>query len=531
MISAGQAFWILCVSIILGIAINSIADIHWTFTCLLLFLAVIFLILSWKYNWKSIFIIIAIVLLGIGFGMWRIDIQQLPTSNALDMQIGNVVTVEGVIIGPPDYRSNYVNLTLRCGEGCENARILVRTDAYREYNYGDQIRVNGPLQKPTNFVGDTDREFDYVSYLALSDIGYIMRFADVQVVKSGAENNKGGGDTETKQGNEALETIKSKTYSFLYFLRDKLIASISRSIPEPESSLVIGELLGEKSALSAETSHDLRATGLIHIVVLSGYNVTIIAVFLVRILRGLPRRLSLLIAMLAIIAFVIMVGAGATIVRAGAMASIMILASIIGRDYSVMRTLLLVGFGMIMFEPRILLNDVSFQLSFVATLGLLLFSPWFAAKLSFLPERFEVRNNAAAVLATQFAVMPILIHTTGLVSLIAPLANIFVLIMVSISMLLGFLTGVIGWLSASIAQLIAFPAYLSLLYQTSLIEFFANIPYSSVVVPLWSEWIVLLIWFALFIIIVRSPLFSFSGKSIDHPFSGAIPKGLLSNKK
>ena len=493
-------FWTFCISSVVGILLVLSSDIFAALINLLLFLSFLFTIIFWKVWHKQLFIFFAIILLGASFGIWRADSDITLTNDLLNQSLEQTVSLNGIIDNAPDYRENNVKLEIALDD--YDTKLLASTEAYGEYNYGDHVVVNGKLELPQNFTGETGREFDYISYLALSDIGYLMRFAQVDV------NSAGHGNV---------------IYSTLFSLRERLVASIARIISEPESSLLAGELLGEKSALSAETNRDLRATGLIHIVVLSGYNVTIIAAFLVRTLRRLPRRVSLSIAMLSIVAFVIMVGAGATIVRAGTMAIAMIFASMIGRDYSVMRTLLLVGYGMIVFEPKIILHDISFQLSFAATLGLLLFSPWFAARLDFLTEKLEIRNNAAAVLATQFAVLPLLVRSVGEISIIAPLANIAVLFMVPVSMLTGFLAGLAGWFSQILAQILAIPAYLTLLYQTKLIEFFANIPHASVVIPQGLEFGILAIWFICLIIIIRSQEFSWSGSDLDgHPMSGAI---------
>jgi len=142
-------------------------------------------------------------------------------------------------------------------------------------------------------------------------------------------------------------------------------------------------------------------------------------------------------------------------------------------------------------NPLILLHDPSFQLSFLATLGLLLLSEKISARLTFVPEKFLLREVASATLATQIFVLPLLLYQTGNLSLVALPANLFILAAIPGAMLFGFLTGMAGFVSAGIASLFGFITYLFLAYILSAVNFFSHLPFAAVTVPEFPVWVLL----------------------------------------
>lgn len=157
-------------------------------------------------------------------------------------------------------------------------------------------------------------------------------------------------------------------------------------------------MLGVKESLGEGLEEDFVDTGLVHIVVLSGYNVTIIAEAIIRTLSFVSVMAGIYIGGIAIAVFAIMTGAGATIIRASIMAILALIARATGRRYEITRALFIAGFLMILENPYILLYDISFQLSFLATVGLIYLSPVFENIFKFFPkeiwsERNSQRNN------------------------------------------------------------------------------------------------------------------------------------------
>jgi len=402
------------------------------------------------------------------------EIHHLPA--ALQKRIGTSVTLSGVIIDEPDERESNTKLLIRVSEydGEELAeKVLVVAPVYPRFSYGDVVSVTGELSKPTGFVGDDGDYFDYARYLQKDDIYYQIIFPTVTLIESGKGN-----------------PVKR----ILFSVKRALLESISQVIPEPQSSLLGGLVVGAKRSLGEQLLEDFRATGIIHIVVLSGYNVTIVAEFIMRVLAFLPALISLSVGALSIIFFAILTGASATIVRASIMALLVLLARATGRTYAIMRALFVAGFLMVLQNPKILLSDASFQLSFLATLGLILLAPRIEKYFGWVPSRFQLREFATATIATQIFVLPLLLYLVGQLSIVALPVNLLVLVFVPITMLLGFITGVTGLLFPLLALPFAYVTYGLLSYQLTVVELFAKLPFASVEIKSFPLWAMLLIY-------------------------------------
>jgi competence protein ComEC len=248
-------------------------------------------------------------------------------------------------------------------------------------------------------------------------------------------------------------------------------------------------LLGVKTGLGEEYEAAFRETGIIHIVVLSGYNIALVIAFVLYALAFcMPLRGRLVCGLIAIVCFALLVGLSATVVRASIMAALLLCAQLIGRTYDVVRALLLAGVLMLVHNPFLLVYDVGFQLSFMATLGLIVLAPWIEERLARVPTIFNVREYVTATIAAQVFVTPLLLYHIGQFSVVALLVNVLVLPMVPVAMLLTFCTGMIGFVSTSLAEIVAYPTYLTLSYIIYIADWFASVPFASFIVPTFSFW-------------------------------------------
>ncbi len=385
-----------------------------------------------------------------------------PESQIFDQAVEHSETIHlnGRIVSDPDRGLSGTRFVFQTKE--TQTRISVRTDTYTEYAYGDYLELSGRLKKPESFETDRGRTFDYEAFLANDGIFYTMSFPEVHVHRTSEINN---------------------TVSLLFRLKRRLIESIDRFVPRPESGLLAGILFGEKSALDDDTTEQFRRVGLMHIVVLSGYNVAIVIYALMFLFRFLPLSLRSLFAVLGIVAFTIITGAGPTVVRAAIMALVIVLAKLIGKKYDVKRSLLLALVIMLIWNPRLLYFDLSFQLSFLATYGLLVFAPIFEKKLSWLPRILLIRESAVASISAQIMVLPLLLYRIGEFSLISVIVNILVLFVVPWTMLFGFITSVFGTFSNLLASLFAFPTTILLQYQLCLVELFSDLSFALIIFP------------------------------------------------
>ena len=356
----------------------------------------------------------------------------------------------------------------------EKTKILVTVGFDEEFHYGDELSVRGTLEKPENFVTDQGKDFDYINYLKKDGILYLINYAEVEILSEDNGSN-----------------IKQS----LFTVKDQFLEQISFVIRSPESLLLGGLILGEKSAFSQELRQDFINTGTIHIVALSGYNVTIVAEWIMKMFYFLPLMWSFVAGILGILLFVIMAGGQSTAVRAGTMAVLALFARATGRNYDVARILILVGVFMIIWNPLVLVHDVSFQLSFIATVAVIFYAPRIEKYFNWMPKKLGLRDMLAVTTACYIFVLPFVLYKMGNLSLVALPANVLVLPFIPPIMLLGFLTGFLGIIWYGLSVPFGYGAYLLLDYQLYVINLLANVPFATFSLPSFPLWIVVIIYF------------------------------------
>lgn len=385
-----------------------------------------------------------------------------------------LVLVDKLFVATTSALEKSVSENSECASGLT---IRMKTKLYPRYIYNDVIFFQGKISKPFNFRSDTGRAFDYIGYLAKDDVFYEIKSAVVEHLEYSDVENNGVKNQD-----------KIQITSWLFYIKRKFVSNLEQTLGEPHSALAAGLVVGEKSALGKDLLEDFRIVGLIHIVVLSGFNITIVGDAMRRILIFFPRVWGISIGGLGIALFGIMVGGGATVVRSCFMAGIALSADLIRRDYNVIRALIFAGLIMLIQSPMILLHDPSFQLSFLATLGLVLLASPIEKRLFFIPEKFGIRGIVASTIATQIFVSPYILYMMGQISIIGMVVNILVLPIIPATMLVVFLTGAFGFISLYISQFFAFIAYLFLTYELRIVEWFADVPFASVTLPMFSGW-------------------------------------------
>jgi competence protein ComEC len=177
-----------------------------------------------------------------------------------------------------------------------------------------------------------------------------------------------------------------------------------------------------------------------------------------------------------------MAGAGAASVRAGTMACLGLFARATARTFDALRALLVAGFVMVLWNPHVLAFDPGFQLSLIATLGLILGAPFVAARLAFIKNGF-LREIAASTISAQIAVLPLLLYQTGLFSTVALPVNLLVLPIVPLAMALSFFAGAFALLIPPLSVIGGLPAYGVLTYIIEATEFAAALPVASFSLP------------------------------------------------
>ena len=368
--------------------------------------------------------------------------------------------------------------------------IRMKTKLYPRFVYNDAISFTGKISSPFNFKSDTGRSFDYIGYLAKDDVHFEIKSARVEkvaAIEDSIDVDEGAYHCPT-QCNLWIGGILEKISSLLFAIKHGFVTNLERTLGEPHAALASGLVVGEKSALGKDLLNDFRTVGLIHIVVLSGFNITVVGDAMRRMLAFLPRIWGIGIGGIGIGLFGVMVGGGATVVRSCFMAGVALSADLIRRDYNVTRALIFAALIMLIQNPLILLHDPSFQLSFLATLGLILLASPIEMKLTFVPEKLGMRGIVASTLATQIFVSPYILYMMGTMSIIGMIVNILVLPIIPATMLVVFLTGATGFISLPASQFFGWIAHLFLSYELHMVEWFARVPFASITIPQFSGW-------------------------------------------
>ena len=419
-----------------------------------------------KITKKEIFIIIILIV----FAFVRFFFF-LPKPPDYGEAVGKRVRLQGEVVNTPDIRLYNKRLTIRPVNQDSNILAVVPKDI--QVSYGDTVRVVGNLETPENFITDSGKEFNYERYLANQDIYFIINNADIEII------SQGGG---------------SLVKLWLFKFRNSFMENIGHVVVSPESDLANGLILGARGGFDTDMRNEFISTGTIHIIALSGYNVTIVAEGIMKIF-GLffAQVISIILGIFVIILFVILAGASSTAIRAGIMAIIVLFARLTGLTYDAGRALVVAALLMIVYDPRVI-SDISFQLSFIATFGVLFVTPKIISWVRFLPARFNFRELVATTIAATITVLPILLYSTGILSLVSLPANILILPIIPLTMFFSFLVGMFGFISPVISLPFGAIADLLLSYIFSVIHLFASIPFASVTIKSFPLFITLILY-------------------------------------
>lgn len=308
-----------------------------------------------------------------------------------------------------DYKSRRLTI-------CANGRVLITTNLYPVYDYGDFIKISGELQAPPEIEG-----FDYESYLARYDIRSVMYYPKIVRTK---------GDLSTPQ----------KIYKYLIQFKQNLKSLIDSNLPEPEAGLADALLLGYRRTVDREDLDIFARVGLSHMIAISGSHITILSAMIINFLLaiGFNRRYALRLVFGFLFLYPLVTGLAASAVRSSIMGGLAFLAIYYGRTSSLIRALVFSGSMMLAINPHLLRDDIGFQLSFLALLGIIYLYPlgenWsgrFLAKRK-ISGRWKVLvknilDTVNLTLVSQIIILPVALVNFKQLSIIAPLANVLVL--------------------------------------------------------------------------------------------------------
>lgn len=329
-------------------------------------------------------------------------------------------------------------------------RVRAKFPAYPEFSYGDTLTFTGRIEVPFSD--------SYRAYLAKERVRGVVAFPKIVSHESGRVSFRGA----------------------LYTLRERIVDSFRRTLPAKEAALMAGITVGAREDFSESFRDAMAQSGTTHLVALSGYNISIVVMVAMALFLAIfPRRVAFFVTLAVVISFVLMTGAEASVVRAAVMGGVMLLARHMGRRFDVRNAILFAALVMVLINPKVLMFDLGFQLSFLALLGIVYVKPALDRFLGWEGTKgiLSWRENLTTTASAQLAVAPLLISTFGNVSLSSLAANILVLEIVPFTMGIGFVLAAASFASFMLAQFMAFFALALLKFQTLVIEFFAVVSF------------------------------------------------------
>lgn len=285
--------------------------------------------------------------------------------------------------------------------------------------------------------------------------------------------------------------------------RDSFAAGVRKSIREPEASLGTGFLLGQKTALPEKLDNDLVLLGLTHIVVASGYNLTILIRFARRFFERISRFTALAGSYALVYGFLQITGFSPSMARASLIAGISLLGWYYGRK---LHPLVLLSFSAaltVIINPSYAWGDIGWLLSFTSFIGVIMFAPLLHAYFWGDKKSGNVRQVFIETMSAQLLTLPIIAYIFGQYSPLSIVANVLILPLIPVAMALTAIAGVGGLIfPITAARVIGLPAEFVLRYMTTVINYLAQLPLASAEIAFTATTVIVS-----YIIIITSMIF------------------------
>jgi competence protein ComEC len=509
--------WLLYVSCawVAGVFLGSKVNLPWL---ALLSGLIPFALIPFFTRSRKTLIITGLCLLAILGGGLRLPSSQPPIDEH-SLRFYNdtgIIEIQGMVTEESDIRDRYCLLTFSASEIIVNGEskevsgtALIRVPRYPAYHYGDVLKIVGELETPSQ-----SEDFDYKSYLERQGIYSVVYYPEVEVLNHG-------------QGLTPLQWI--------YTFRERLSVSLARVLPEPQGSLAQAILLGLRGNIPDSLNQAFSRTGTAHLLAISGLHISIIIAILLSLgilLFGRRRSLYIWLTLALIWLYALLAGMYPPIIRATIMGSLFLIAEYLGRQRSAIIALAFAAAVMVGIQPG-LLWSVSFQLSFLAMAGLVLFYPYFqtwgrkgVARLfknseKIVPPASIITDVFAASLAAIITIWPLIAYYFGIVSLVALPATFLSLPALPFIMVTSALVAFVGLFALLAAQILGWLAWLFLSYLVFVVQGFDALPYSSTEVPTISAWHILGYYVILAGVVA---LFNYRNKLAD--FSSKLTSGI-----
>jgi competence protein ComEC len=411
-------------------------------------------IILWR---RAVYLLPVIIIAGLLCGLWRGSMLQSQLA-VYQQVIGEQAQVSGTVSDDPD-SGQHGELLLRLNNIVMNGhpvngKIWVSLNKEPDVKRGDRTIVSGQLSK---------------GFGSFAAVMYQAKMLAVQ---------------RPQPGDVARQA------------RDWFANKIRLGINEPQASLGLGYLLGQRRALPSELSQALVVTGLTHVVVASGYNLTILVRLARRLFVKVSKYLAAFSASVMIVGFMAVTGVSPSMSRAGLVSGLSLAAWYYGRKFHPLVLLPFAAALTVLIDPTYAWNDLGWQLSFAAFAGVMILAPLLQRYFFGDKEPSIVRQILGETISASILTLPILILAFGQFSNVALFTNLLILPLVPLAMLLTFISGLGAMVAPAIAPVIGAPAQWLLTYMTTVVNYFAALPWAQTIIEI-QPWMVALAYAAI----------------------------------
>ena len=482
--SKSKTFLFTLISFIIGITIRSFFEINTFLIYIILLVSIISLIVFWKRGKISLPLLF---ILFCCLGIIRYNLA-LPKNNPGHIHHYNEkesIQFKGVI-KEVDQRLDHSKLTIQTEEieinnGWQPVEglVLIKSGLYPVYNYGDRLEIGCSLKEPGEIEG-----FAYDRYLAKSHIYSTCYRPWIEVLSHDAGN-----------------LITAKVLGF----KEQMHATIKNGLPEPHASVVSAIILGERRGIPQELTDKFSISGISHIVAISGMHITIIAAILMALAinLGFRRGQDFWLVVVSLGFYIFLIGLPPSAMRAGLMALMFLLAMKIGRLNKSVNGLVFAAAIMLVVNPKLLRDDIGFQLSFLAVLSLLYVLPFIESKIEKLPSILKIKEMFIVTISAQALTLPLIVYYFGRMSIIAPAANILILPILPFIMILSFIAIIGGFFSRVLAQFLFMPVWLLVSYLLRVVEYLSSLTWAAFGIENVSGWLIACFYIGVFALILK----------------------------
>ncbi len=467
-----------CIALMVGLAVEYVVRIPQLFLWGFLLLGVMAVAASFV---KKEAALVGFCLLFFTLGILRLQTAEFaiamdPVSRLNDS--GQKITVTGQIVREPDVRNTSQKLTVQI-DGTHSL-VLVTVGRYPQYQYLDRIQLVGKLKTPS-----VSEDFNYQHYLQKDGIYSVMDYPAATLVSGGRHYN-------------AVTFL----YAHLLAFKQALQTSINTYFSPPGSLIIKGVILGGSTDFPADLQQKFSTTGLTHLTAISGSNVVILSTILMGFLvfLGLWRSQACYVSILFVWLYIAIAAFPASGVRAAIMATVFLISQHLGRQNTTSRVIVVTAAVMLLQNPLLLFYDVGFELSFLASLGIIYGKPLLDRLFSFTEQKLfsYLLSIISVTMAAQIFTFPVIAYYFKTISLVAPITNLLIIPTVDAIMISGFLAALFGIFSSVLGFLFSLPAWVLLLYFMKVLDIFSQ-PWAVKTVSHIS-WI----WIAVYYIILAS---------------------------